>query len=97
MTDCHLGERLQKGARQAIALCRVLPHLPGWTTTLMMTASVLTIVPLPSRHFAHAFAIAVLLGGSFTNRSEERPSVTTAGGNNVTSPATPSCAGELSR
>jgi hypothetical protein len=59
----------------AVALRRALPHLPGWTTPLLIIASVVTIVPLPSRYFLLAFAVAALLGVRVAEGSAQREGV----------------------
>lgn len=61
----------------AVALRRSLPLLPGWATPLMIVASVLTIVPLPSRYFLLALAVAALLGTRVTGRTQEPVTLTT--------------------
>lgn len=48
----------------AVALRRAAPWLPRWSTALLIVGSVVTIVPLPSRYFLLAFAVAALLGSS---------------------------------
>lgn len=50
----------------AVALRRSLPGLPRWSTALMIAASIVTIVPLPSRYFLLGFAVAALLGTRVT-------------------------------
>lgn len=47
--------------------------VPTWATTLLLVASVVTIVPLPSRFFLLAFAVAALLTVSVTDRGERLP------------------------
>ncbi len=59
----------------AVALRRALPHLPGWVTPLLIIASVVTIVPLPSRYFLLAFAVAALLGVRVTGGPAPREGV----------------------
>ncbi|MDQ4052384.1 MAG: hypothetical protein M3237_06745 [Actinomycetota bacterium] len=48
------------GVVLAVALRRI-EAAPSWVTTLLIVASVVTIVPLPSRFFLLAFAVAALL------------------------------------
>ena len=43
------------------AALRRVGTAPGWVTTFFIVASVVTIVPLPSRFFLLAFAVAALL------------------------------------
>lgn len=51
------------GIALAVALRRA-GSAPGRTTTFLVAASVVAMVPLPAKHFLLAFAVAALLGGS---------------------------------
>lgn len=59
----------------AVALRRALPDLPGWAAPLLIIASVVTIVPLPSRYFLLAFSVAALLGVPRTEGRAQREAV----------------------
>ena len=54
-------------------LLRRRSSLPSWCTTLLIAASVLAIVPLPSRQFLLGFAVAALLRAALTVVPGQQP------------------------